>query len=407
MDQSFHSPMPLPAVLIGGPPHSGKSVLICSLTQALREARISHYVLRACPDGEGDWACQGQQGLVRSIRVKGPFTSQFTDRVISYLQNRPLPLLVDVGGKPTAEQEQIFAHCTHAILLIGSREDDPDAFARDCDAWQAIMARNGVPVIAVFQSDLHETERLDAENSHDTVPSFSALQRGNAVHGPVFETAVDQLAMLMPFSERNLAVRHKSQLPAEVTFIDLPHLAGREGDQERHWQPEDMPTLLAHIPENTPVGVYGRSANWVYTALALAVHPQPFSQFDAKLGWVTPPTLPRREPQSGGDDWHTTLIAHDGYFALEMYTDSQYLDIDEPERIPLPPVPAGHGLILSGRIPHWLYTAVALQLAPQQTWIAVYQPQLAGAVVVVTHTNKRVVGEVIPYQPTPTESADS
>ena len=44
------------AILIGGPPHSGKSVLTYSLTQTLRQQGIDHYVLRACPDGEGDWS---------------------------------------------------------------------------------------------------------------------------------------------------------------------------------------------------------------------------------------------------------------------------------------------------------------------------------------------------------------
>ncbi len=45
-----------PAILVGGPPHSGKSVLTYSLTQALRRRGVDHYVLRAAPDGEGDWA---------------------------------------------------------------------------------------------------------------------------------------------------------------------------------------------------------------------------------------------------------------------------------------------------------------------------------------------------------------
>jgi CRISPR-associated protein Csx3 len=45
-----------PAVLIGGPPHSGKSVFVYSLTRALRAARIPHYALRAGRQRAGtDW----------------------------------------------------------------------------------------------------------------------------------------------------------------------------------------------------------------------------------------------------------------------------------------------------------------------------------------------------------------
>ena len=44
----------LPAILIGGPPHAGKSVLFYSLTHALRERHIPHHAIRACLDGEGE-----------------------------------------------------------------------------------------------------------------------------------------------------------------------------------------------------------------------------------------------------------------------------------------------------------------------------------------------------------------
>ena len=54
-----------PAVMIGGPPHSGKSVLAYSLSQALRARQVAHYVLRAFPDGEGDWANEADQAMVR------------------------------------------------------------------------------------------------------------------------------------------------------------------------------------------------------------------------------------------------------------------------------------------------------------------------------------------------------
>ncbi len=386
-----------PAILIGGPPHSGKSVLIYSLTRALREARISHYVLRACPDGEGDWAYQLPQDQVRAIRVKGEFTPQFTQRVISYLQHRPLPLLVDVGGKPTPEQEEIFAHCTQAILLIGHRADDPGAFARDLQTWQAMMDRQQVPVLEIFRSDQQEPQRLRASQEGE-FRTLSALERGSLVHGPVFETVIDHLSSLMRDAERSLSAIHKRLLPPGVHFIDLPHLAGKLGDPQRHWQPADLPYLLEQIPADQPIAVYGRSANWIYAVLALAARVPPFTMFDAKLGWVTPPVLPRRAHLPGLDDWQTRLIPEGADFLLEMNTGSQYLDIDEPERIPLPPVPEGKGLILSGRIPHWLVVAVCQQLAATQSWVAVYQPApLQAALVVASQRPDYPVGRLIPW----------
>ena len=66
MNEPFSSNR-LPAVLVGGPPHSGKSVLIYSLSQALRARGIDHYALRACPDGEGDWSNEALPQLVLSL----------------------------------------------------------------------------------------------------------------------------------------------------------------------------------------------------------------------------------------------------------------------------------------------------------------------------------------------------
>jgi|GEM_PF-6780145 len=38
---------PFPTLIIGGPPHAGKSVLTASLTQALRVRDVAHLVLLA------------------------------------------------------------------------------------------------------------------------------------------------------------------------------------------------------------------------------------------------------------------------------------------------------------------------------------------------------------------------
>jgi len=110
-----------PAILIGGPPHSGKSVLAYNLSHALRP-RVTHYLLRACPDGEGDWANEIDQSLVRTIRVKGDWTRTWVDRICRDIAARHQPLLVDVGGKPEPWQEPIFGQCSAAILLGRSPE---------------------------------------------------------------------------------------------------------------------------------------------------------------------------------------------------------------------------------------------------------------------------------------------
>ncbi len=328
---------PFPAILIGGPPHSGKSVMVYSITQALRERKISHYALRACPDGEGDWANEIRQEFVRSLRIKGCFSPEFTETVITYLKKRHLPLLVDVGGKPKEEQKEIFSHCTHAILLVGDKPKPPRTYAQSLAEWRQMMAEKGVPIIAEITSTLTDGSQL-AETEPLLIGRQRGLERGAFATGPVFDALIEQIAALFSYDEQTLADVREEMRPANSYFVDLPKLSAELGNADRFWEPEELPQLLERVPPQTAVSVYGRSPIWLYTALAMNAHPAPFASFDAKSGWVKPPTLPTRATTKR-DDWDVQLQEIKTYSLLEMSSRSQYLDIDEPEKIPLINVP--------------------------------------------------------------------
>ena len=112
----------LPAILIGGPPHMGKSVLTYSLTQALPKRYIDHYVIRACPDGEGDWSQESDGDAVRMIRIKGQWQPAFVKNVCNALEQRHFPFLVDVGGRPAEWQIEHYASL-YTFALAPSTED--------------------------------------------------------------------------------------------------------------------------------------------------------------------------------------------------------------------------------------------------------------------------------------------
>ena len=57
----------------------------------------------------------------------------------------------------------------------------------------------------------------------------------------------------------------------------------------------------------------------------------------------------------------------------------------------------GKPVIISGRLPVWLYVAVADIFHPHR-WIATYDPRIGGGVVAVTHDPKTKIGEVIPVE---------
>lgn len=373
-----------PAVAIGGPPHSGKSVLTYHLTQALRAQHIDHYVLRACPDGEGDWSQEAPPETVRLIRNKGQFTETFVTYVSRTLQARHLPLLVDMGGRPTAEQECLFDHCTHAILLASN--------AAALDQWCALAQRHNLTILAELQSTLTETEVIAS-----TYPilrgRIAGLERQQRVQGELVERLASLLRTLFTQNAADLRQAHLRAGPAEIT-VDLARLAHTLGIAPNGvWQPADLPAVLAYLPERVPLAIYGRGPNWLYAALAALAAPAPFYQFDARLGWVTPVHCP--SPAHGVPSPVQVHWTEQGdYLRLQAYIPATYLDYSEVLALPTPPLPPGQGLILDGKLPHWLLTSFLLAY-PDATWRAVYQPPLQGAVVVASRSPAYPIGRLL------------
>lgn len=388
MNQSFVDQ--LPAILVGGPPHSGKSVLIYSLTKSLRAIGIEqHYTLRACPDGEGDWSNEAPQPLVTEIRIKGEWTDRWVQRIRRDINNRQLPLLVDVGGRPTPEQMAMFSDCTHAILLT------PDAESREW--WSAAVNESGLTLLADLHSDLHGENRLDRAEPVVT-GVLAGLERSNRAQGPAYDALVQRLAALLSANQTELKEYYLAEAPKEIDcVVDLDRLAVTLGyakpNAKVHWEPEQLPPLLDYLPQATPLAVYGRGTNWVQAALARYAAPAVYASFDPRLGWVQARSLSQQEipaesPLQVKKD-ETDVRTH-----LEFFIPETYLDYDELATLVVPPVSAGKGLILSGKLPLWLYTSLAVTYA-YTPWLAVYQPNANGAILVASQDATRPVGSVM------------
>lgn len=104
---------PCPAILIGGPPNSGKSVFSNALRRALLEQGKRVFLHRASWDGEGNWAYETESpdlvdSLVRynEFRIhEDPETAKLIPdffekqaRTVANLRQLTDCLLVDVGG---------------------------------------------------------------------------------------------------------------------------------------------------------------------------------------------------------------------------------------------------------------------------------------------------------------------
>ncbi len=84
-------------------------------------------------------------------------------------------------------------------------------------------------------------------------------------------------------------------------------------------------------------------------------------------------------------------------FVLDVKKSGYRIDIDDPEKIPLMKILGDKGVMLYGRLPIWLFCAVARQLAKTVPWIAVYQPNNINAGMVVYSQETAVpIGTIIP-----------
>ncbi|MEO6061820.1 MAG: CRISPR-associated protein Csx3 [Thermoflexales bacterium] len=365
---------PFPSVILCGSPHVGKSTLACALTRALRETEIAHYVLRAAPDGEGDWACDAPPVVVRQIRQKSAWSDSWVDAMCHDIARRHLPLLVDMGGRPTPDQERILDQCGHAILLTR----DPAEHAE----WTAVAARHNLTLLADLRSDLNGADALDpASDASCLRGALSVPARGGSPRGPVFEALVPRLAALFQFHEADLLKQHLAAAPwpdghVRLVNVDALKRSFGAGRPRPEFRPEDIPLILAGIPAGAPIALYGRL--WGPLALALSVHADVRWLFAPNLGWVAPAsTRPEASPRLANEWLVLDLVNRGaGRAMLNVTLRDPYLPYEALRQVAIPSLAAGTELEISGKIPMWLLCGLGAAYRHCQS-VSVFDPRAA------------------------------
>lgn len=170
-------------VVLAGPPRSGKSCLREGLKQAIRAISGAPYpyVITACPDGEGSWfqeTVNQDPALAAACKAayKAKFTPEFVERITASVANCSLELtLVDIGGIPSVENEQICSGATHMVILAG----DTAKFAE----WREFARKVGLTVVAEINSDYCGTADVVQPIGEDRVlhGSIHHLERGEPI----------------------------------------------------------------------------------------------------------------------------------------------------------------------------------------------------------------------------------
>ena len=283
----------------------------------------------------------------------------------------------------------MFHNCTHSLLLLRSDQED------NADFWRHLVKVNGLLPLAELYSQLHGASCID-DDRPVIKGTFAGLERGSLVRGPLFDALVERIALL--FSSYSLEELEKTKLdmaPAELV-VNLGTFLQIWTPGSKQWKPAMIPRLLSELPADTPLAVYGPGPNWLYGALAAHAGQQPLYQFDPRIGWMAPPPL--QISTNTTPEVQVELHAYEQVTVLSLRILKDHLDHLQADQLPFPPVSAERGLILDGRLPLWLVTAlVRLYSKAGVAWIACRQIQLEGAVVVTSRTTDNTPGDLVTH----------
>lgn len=168
-----------PALMIVGPPDSGKSILSHALFKALLPHNPDIYLQRAHWDGEGNYVLELGEGTTDAeieafkLRNKGALTERFFPyhaQAILQLRRQKSLVIVDVGGMVQPQKLPILEACTH-YLIISSKPQAVNAWHEFC------RDRGNLIPVAVIHSSLAEVEEVVKKQPYLEITS------GAWVHG--------------------------------------------------------------------------------------------------------------------------------------------------------------------------------------------------------------------------------
>jgi len=379
---------PFPAILLTGPPQTGKSVLSYLLTEHLRQIRVPQSLLRAVPDDDGDWHYGGDREIFYRLcsYKKGDCSTAFLDYISQAIEKRWLPLLVDVSGKFQGDQLDLIDGCTHSILLY---RDDEDYLK-----WRDRLAGIGLQTVEELLSEPDAADKI-LEIRHVMRGTIGGLKREieNRRVGAIFGALLDRVAGISHYNALELERIHliDAPLPA-LTERGLADELGVPVGQKIFWEPWHLAQIEQRVSVGKPYAFYGHGSIWLTAMLAAYAWPAPYAVFDARFGWLDVPPV-RKGPernlkvmysQRKGDLWLDIKLSQQNGL--------------EPGPISISAPLADVGVILSGQLPAWVFAALTRFFAQTQAWVGVDDMDLDCVIVVWSKTVSHPVGRVLAHQ---------
>lgn len=359
-------------VVVMGPPHSGKSVFIEALSQAV-DPELGMTMLGGCPDGEGLWLQRHYDDPeVKKLRRKGTFTPEFVEHAAESVQGFHGPLaLIDIGGRVSEENRAIAAGATHAIILAGDLSKVAE--------WRDFADELGIPVVATLHSHYSGNgDIIHTATDERVVASTHYLERGT---GDKERPSVDAVANMLDATVRGNVAYWQSaaerKLGNTATELTKPELLGALGREEA-LEPSDIAGLYELFAGNAAGKTYrftGFDKGRELVALCFAALENGAARVEDNSQRTGPVEIAAIEQADKSDDDTFT------YNVTELEDGSILVDvclagIIEPEDMQTMRMPrvADKRVVISGRIPHWLRASMAVSYATTCPEVAIFTP---------------------------------
>ncbi len=395
------------AIVVCGPPHSGKSVFFATLKEHL--PRQGTHLFRACPDGEGTWSQRAASDVASAIRRKGSFSDEFVHFSEKAIQDiKTTRVLIDVGGLRTPENEAIFSNATHFVVLC--RADRPE----EREAWEEFGKKAGLTLLASFESVLEGEEDVQEDENGILRGRVSGLERGEHIESQPIEELAHKILFLTPegLSQELITEEagiRKINLDSLATHVNVPYqerVIRRGTPQEKviqnpFWSGQnthEAVRILSELDPEEPVWLDGAHPAFLYSALSYDLLPREtwLTDFKVESGRMKIPELQAAEKPSDNLIWKTE--ERDQYTLVEIEIPKGLFDMEKlPEVIP-PSVNPDKGVVLSGKLPFLMFTAFVKFYKGKTPWISIYTPQqiddarLKSPAMVVGSEEQREVG---------------
>ena len=353
-------------IVFCGPPHSGKSVFLSNLIEKM--PTDSHTILRACPDGEGNWSNNKNQNETILVRKKGKFTPEFVNNVCNAIDNQTSKIsLIDVGGVISKENEQIFKHCDSFVIV--SRDEESK------EKWLQFGNKLGLQCLGVIDSKLEGQDEIYKREPY-LQGKITGLQRGNNLENSIIINALlSDIVKKSKYDEKETSKEEKTEgIMIDDTELGFELGYGNEFKTEQgipikkvKWSEDAISKVYKKMDQilkkDSKVRLNGIRANFILCAIAKSAMKKGIRQlstYDIRLKKYIPiKRLPQKRGIKQAEGLQYNIIQNDSNIFMDIDITGEQYTLEEYKKCIIPKLKKNKNLYLSGRIPHWLLASIS------------------------------------------------